>query len=143
MAGKRKNIIKGDFKPKGKRGSGDGSRMLDCVSLGVKPYYVEQIDGKWPPYAEITATRVINRDPTMRDDKRSLKIAERMAARTIIHYAPPHSKFCSACGEWVDRLSFREDTRNRDGLHSHCNPCQARHKRRMYWLQKEALKPAA
>lgn len=150
MAGKRKNIIKGDFALPRKRGSGNNSRMLDCVSLGVKPYYVEQIDGKWPPYAEITATRVINRDPTMRDDKRSLKIAERLASRPMIYPNQPGMAYCGGeCAAWkpIDdfppRKRYRADGTEYVTTQPWCRSCTNRHAKRMYWLQREGYSKAA
>lgn len=43
----------------------------------------------------------------------------------------PLEKFCSGCGEWRLKSYFSPDTRNLDGLHSHCKACRNDHMRKM------------
>ena len=48
------------------------------------------------------------------------------------------SKWCSGCGDWVNKRGFSEDKRNADGLHVHCKTCRAEHQRKLYALMREA-----
>lgn len=111
--------------------------LVDYLTLNTKPFYVEQIGGKGKPYAEVTASRVLQREPrllTARGTKRTEFLSDKFPQMR-------YQKWCSDCGEWVDRWKFGTDTRNRDGLRSYCDPCEARRKRRHYYLAKNAAAP--
>lgn len=136
MGRKRKTI------PFNKKAHGDD--LLDCVTLGdTKPYYVIQENGEWPPYAEVIASRVVNRDPRLQDEDARFLRALAASRRPMTFTAPPFTKYCGHCGEWVSKLEFGDNRSTHDGLQKWCKPCANRHARRMYYLAKEAQKLAA
>jgi len=108
------------------------SSLIDVITLKTKPYYVEQSDGAWPPYAEVIASRVLSREPRLPSRSPSLR------AEFLSDCFPQmrFQKWCSDCGEWVDRWRFGTDKRNTDGLRSYCDPCENRRQRRHYYLRK-------
>jgi hypothetical protein len=138
MSGYKRTIIEGDFTRK--RTNGDA--MLDCVTLKTKMVAVEQAGFK-PPYAWVTTSRVINRNPALQDAEAAMVRAINAAKRTIIYPNQPGYRYCSGCAEWVAVENFSPKATMHDKLHSHCKPCRARHAKRMYWLQKEEFKKAA
>ena len=117
----------------------DFFELTDHVALKTKPYYVEQHDDHWPPYAEITSTRVIARQP-----RPLTRRAEKKPEPFLSDKFPQHrwQKYCSG-GHWVDRWRFGEDSRNHDGLQSWCYECEAKRLRRYRALQKYEQKEAA
>lgn len=57
---------------------------------------------------------------------------------TLIFDVPEGKKWCSNCGDWVNRAGFSPDKRNKDGLHVWCKTCRADHAQKMYWATKKA-----
>lgn len=45
---------------------------------------------------------------------------------------PPHTKWCSSCGDWVRLDGFADDPSRRDGKRYICKVCEAADKRRRY-----------
>jgi len=131
MGRKRKAIITGDFEPL------DLVRV-GMVTMGTKPYFVEQHDDHRPPYAEITSSRHIDRQPrplTRRGTKKPEFLSDRF---------PQHrwQKYCSG-GHWVDRWYFSEDKSRKDGLRYYCDACVARMEKQRYWSAKQVEQQAA
>jgi hypothetical protein len=137
MGRKRSNVIQGEFGHQ----LDFFDHMLDCVTLGTKPIYVEQA-GSWPPYAEVISSRVINRDPRLQDEEARFLRALAAVRKPLIYEPPKGKKWCSHCGEWVDRLDFAENASLHDGLQKWCKSCANRYRRRMYYLTKESQKAA-
>jgi len=111
----------------------DFAGLVDVVTLKPKPYYVEQHDGTWPPYAEIISSRVISRQPRplgRRGERKPEFLSDRFPQSRSM-------KYCGQCGEWVNRLDFSPKADTFDKLHPYCKSCRNRHARRIYWLQKE------
>lgn len=139
MGRKRSNIIKGDF---GYEQLDFFDHMLDCVTLGTKPIYVEQA-GQHPPFAEVIASRVWNRDPRIHDEQHALIKALHIAARPTIQPARPGEKWCCKCGEWRGINYFTAKADSFDKLHPYCNQCRAEAERRRYWVSKQFGSKAA
>ena len=116
---------------------GNGDEFLDRVSLGgVKPVQVGSQDTHNPEISVIQTGRSIRRQP--RDMYNPPNIIDIFDINPNIRMIPAGKKWCSACGDWVDRKGFSEDRRNHDGLQSHCKSCRAEHARKMYWAAKES-----
>lgn len=115
------------------------SYLLDTITLGGtdKPIYVPQVDGVWPPYAEIQASRTLPRQPHYKNEQLML-IKELINFEPTLYQKPPDTEYCTACGEFVARRLFSPDKRKRNSLDSICKTCRASHKRRMYWLERNA-----
>lgn len=129
MGRKRKptNVIQLDF-----------MGLVDVVTLKTKPYYVEQIDGTWPPYAEAIASRVIPRQPrplVRRGERKPEFLSDKF---------PQHrwQKYCSG-GHWEDRWKFAIDESRADKLRYYCYECENKMARKRYWAAKDATKQAA
>ena len=114
------NVIKLDF-----------YSMLDRVTLDTKPFYVPQEDGRPNPFAEIIGSRVWQRQP------RLLETPIPRWRGAIIFPNQPGKKWCSVCGDWIDKQQFSPKADTFDKLHPYCKACRARHARRMYWAAKE------
>lgn len=113
--------------------------LTDHVTLKTKPFYVEQHDDHWPPYAEIEASSIVRKQPrplASRGDKKPEPF--------LSDKFPQHrwQKYCSG-GHWVDRWLFAEDKSRRDGLRYYCDVCEARMKKQRYWAAKVVEQQAA
>ena len=115
---------------------GDGDEFLDRVSLGgVKTVSVGGEDRHNPTISIVQTGRSIKRQP--RDMYNPPNVIDIFDINPNIRMIPAGKKWCSACGDWVDRKGFSEDPRNHDGLQSHCKSCRAEHARKIYWAAKE------
>lgn len=113
--------------------------MLDKVTLKTKPYFIEQVDGTWPPYAQIIGSRTVARRPRplgRRGEHKPEFLSDKFPQMR-------YQKYCSGCAEWVDKWKFGPDKSRRDGLRYYCDACVARMERRRYWLAKNAAVKAA
>lgn len=107
----------------------DGDAMLDRIVLDTKPIYVKQEDGRGRPSAEVISSRVWIHTPQLPD-----KPIPRF--KPMVFPAHPGKKMCSWCGDWREVKHFSDDSRNRDGLQSHCKFCHAERERKRYWERK-------
>lgn len=55
-----------------------------------------------------------------------------------VYDAHPHEKWCSDCGDWVNKNGFSPKADARDGLHPICKTCRADRERQKYWQRKQA-----
>lgn len=103
---------------------------VDMVTLGTKPFYVPQEDGRPIPAAEIISSRVLQREP------RSLDVPMRRT-RSIIFPHQLGMKWCAGeCGEWKPKDQYSPKADAADGLHPYCKACRNRHASKMYWMQR-------
>lgn len=131
MSAKRKSRL-----PVRPKSNGDNGKYLDYVSrAGVKAVAVGSEDKHNPLMTVVQAQLGGSRQP--RDYYNPPNVIDIWELNPHINKIPQGKKWCSACGEWVDKVKFSEDQRNRDGLHSHCKVCRADHARRLYWLKKQ------
>lgn len=107
--------------------------LVDAVTYGTKLGCIPQEDGEWPPYAEVTISRTVKRQP--RDRAGYTKPFMQLE----IYETPHEKKWCSCCGEWVWKRGFSADKQNKDGLHRWCKSCRAEHAKKMYHRQREAV----
>ena len=97
---------------------------------GFNDPYVGYIAGKvrWQELGY--ATQMISRQPFYADERRAFW-SEMSNPHLQVYYIPSDQKWCSCCGDVMSKVLFTRDTRKRDGLHSHCNPCRAKHAMKM------------
>lgn len=130
MTAKRKARLPG-YRPKS---NGNNDKFVDRVTrAGVKSVAVGSEDRHNPQVSVVQVQMGGNRQP--RDFYYEPSNISTLFEPEI-HLIPVGKKWCSACGEWVDKKGFTADKRNRDGLQSHCKSCHAAHERMMYWLRK-------
>lgn len=55
-----------------------------------------------------------------------------------VYDARPNEKWCSHCGDWVNKNGFSPKKDASDGLHPICKTCRAEHSRGIYWQRKLA-----
>lgn len=132
MSAKRKARL-----PVRPKSNGDNGKFLDYVSrAGTKGVAVGSEDCHNPEMVVIQAQLGGRREP--RDFFNPPNVIDLFDLNPDIKKIPQGKKWCSACGEWVDKSKYSEDRRNRDGLQPHCKVCRAEHARRMYWLKKDS-----
>jgi len=133
MGRRRKNVIKGDFEPL-------DLERVGMVTMGTKPYFVEQHDDKWPPYAEIISSRYI--DPTPKPlGRRGAHKPEFLSDK--FPQMRTHKWCAGECGDWKLKADFSPKADAADKLHPYCKACRARHARKIYWAAKETAQKAA
>lgn len=112
--------------------------FLDMITVkGTKPVFILQYDEKGRPFvASVLTGRTTRHTPKGDKPIAQLLRKDQKFFEPTIYQPPLDSKFCSACGEWVNRRGFSVDMRNRDGLHAHCKSCRNAHARKLYWHQK-------
>jgi len=124
------------------KSNGDKGKYLDYVSrAGTKAIAVGSEDKHNPLMTVVQAQLGGSRIP--RDYYNPPNVIDIWEVNPNIKTTPLGKKWCSVCGEWVDKKGFSPKADNSDGLHSYCKECRNAQKRRHYWFEKEANKIAA
>lgn len=107
----------------------DDSR-LDRISTKTRPVVVEQA-GSWPPFAIVQASGFSKRQPRYTDENALLRRALK-AFEPEVFRVPEGRKWCSECGDWVNKDNFSPKKGAADGLQYVCKTCRNDYARRVY-----------
>lgn len=115
-----------------------GDKYLDCITLGgVSTICVDQGGGQ---FAFVQHSTTVNRSFQLHAGDFPAKKYSRHRPWEFLDL-PEYLAglvWCSQCDEWKAPDDFGKDDRNKNGKHSHCKQCRAKHERTMYALRKES-----